>query len=455
MTNTERMPGFRSLHAMTLTAVAAMMTGVSALILMAPLAALAADTPKEVTFTKDVVPIFQRTCQTCHHAGTAAPMSLITYQDVRPWARSIKARVTAREMPPWHLDKTVGIREFKNDISLSDAEINTIVRWVDSGTPQGDPKDMPPPLTFAKETDWFIGKPDLIVTFDHEMTMYANGPDWWINKYADTGLTEDRWVKAMQIKPGNPKIVHHAVTSVIPPAGTDLTDSGFVGGEFEEYAVGKYGDIYPENTGRLLPAGSRIAFDMHYFAIGEEAKDRTSLGIVFYPKGYVPKYKITMMSFRNLPNDDLEIPPNSVVRHDGYFRLPKAARIVTFQPHMHMRGKGMTLEAINLDNTVTTISSVDHFDFNWHISYVYRDDVAPLLPAGTVLHAIGIHDNTTANKRNPDSTMWAGYGERSVDDMLQLRLGMVYLDDPEYQAQVAERKTKVPQVLTGGQQQQQ
>ena len=451
MTRTEKIPRrFRWLRAATLTGLAATVAAVATL--MTPLAATAPDAPNSVTFTRDVAPIFQKACQTCHHPGTAAPMSLLTFQDVRPWARSIKARVTAREMPPWHLDKSVGIREFKNDISLSDADINTIVRWVDGGTPQGDPKDMPPPLTFRPETDWFIGKPDLTITFDKEMTMYANGPDWWINKYADTGLTEDRWVKAMQIKPSNARIVHHAVTSVIPPAGTDLTDSGFVGGEFEEYAVGKYGTTFPENTGRLLPAGSRIQFDMHYFAIGEEAKDRTTLGIVFYPKGYVPKYKITMVSFRNLPNDDLEIPPNSIVRHDGYFRLPRPARIVSFQPHMHMRGKGMTLEAINLDNSVTTISSTDHFDFNWHIAYVYRDDVAPLLPAGTVLHAIGVHDNTAANRRNPDPLMWAGYGERSVDDMLQLRLAVVYLDDAEYQAQVAERKKKVTQVLTGGNQ---
>jgi hypothetical protein len=423
-------------------------------VLIAPNGMRAADPPKEVTFTKDVAPIFQKSCQSCHHPGTAAPMSLLTYQDARPWARSIKQRVTLREMPPWHLDKNVGIREFKNDISLSDAEIDTIVRWVDTGTKQGDMKDMPPPLKFDEyksDNDWFIGKPDLIVTFDKEMTMYANGPDWWINKFAETGLTEDRWVKAMQIKPGNPKIVHHAVTSVMPPEGADLTD--FVGGEFEEYAVGKYGDIYPENTGRLLPAGSRIQFDMHYFAIGEEAKDRTSLGIVFYPKGYVPKYKVNMVSFRNVPNDDLAIPPNSVVRHDGYFRLPRPARISSFQPHMHMRGKGMTLEAINLDNSVTTISSVDHFDFNWHIAYVYRDDVAPLLPAGTVLHAIAIHDNTSANRRNPDPNMWAGYGERSVDDMLQLRLAVVYLDEADYQAQVAERKAKVQQLSTGGNQQ--
>jgi hypothetical protein len=450
--NTEQEPGrFPVPRVVTLLVGLATLATIVALI--APLAAaLAPDTPTDLTFTKDVAPIFQKSCQSCHHPGTAAPMSLLTYQDTRPWAKSIKARVMTREMPPWHLDKTVGIREFKNDISLSDAEINTIVQWVDGGTPQGDLKDMPPPLTFRPETDWFIGRPDLTVTFDREMIMYANGPDWWINKYADTGLTEDRWVKAMQIKPSNPKIVHHAVTSVIPPAGVDLSDAGFVGGEFEEYAVGKYGDIYPENTGRLLPAGSRIAFDMHYFAIGEEAKDRTTLGIVLYPKGYVPKYKITMLSFRNMPNDDLEIPPNSIVRHDAYFRLPKAARIVSFQPHMHMRGKGMTLEAINLDNSVTVISSVDHFDFNWHIAYVYKDDVAPLLPAGTMLHAIGIHDNTVANRRNPDPLMWAGYGERSVDDMLQLRLAVVYLDDAEYQAQVAERKGKVQQMLTGGHQ---
>ena len=451
MMRTEKTPRrFRWLRATTLTGLTTVVAAVATL--MTSLAAPAPDAPNSVTFTSDVAPIFQKSCQTCHHPGTAAPMSLLTFQDLRPWAKSIKARVVAREMPPWHLDKSVGIREFKNDISLSDADINTIVRWVDAGAPQGDPKETPPPLTFRPETDWFIGRPDLTITFDKEMTMYANGPDWWINKYANTGLTEDRWVKAMQIKPSNARIVHHAVTTVIPPAGTDLTDSGFVGGEFEEYAVGKYGTTFPENTGRLLPAGSRIQFDMHYFAIGEEAKDRTTLGIVFYPRGYVPKYKITMVSFRNLPNDDLEIPPNSIVRHDGYFRLPRPARIVSFQPHMHMRGKGMTLESINLDNSVTTISSTDHFDFNWHIAYVYKDDVAPLLPAGTVLHAIGVHDNTSANRRNPDPSMWAGFGERSVDDMLQLRLAVVYLDDAEYQAQVAERKTKVTQVLTGGNQ---
>jgi hypothetical protein len=194
---------------------------------------------------------------------------------------------------------------------------------------------------------------------------------------------------------------------------------------------------------------------MHYFAIGEEQTDQTEMAFMFYPKGYVPKYEVRSVSFRNRPNDELEIPPNSVVRHDGYMRLTKPARIDAFQPHMHMRGKAMTLEAIMPDNSVETLSSVDHFDFNWHVSYLYGDDVAPLLPAGTMLHIIGIHDNTAANRRNPDPNMWAGFGERSVDDMLQLWINIVYLDDAEYNRLVEERKSGQMRMNTGQQQQQQ
>ena len=148
-------------------------------------------------------------------------------------------------------------------------------------------------------------------------------------------------------------------------------------------------------------------------------------------------------AIRNIPNDELEIPPNTVVRTDGYFRLQRNARIDSFQPHMHMRGRGMTLEAIKLDNTTEILSSVDHFNFNWHVNYIYADDAAPLLPAGTVLHMIGIHDNTAANPHNPDPSVWAGFGERSVDDMLQVWLDIVYLDDAEYSRLVEERKLKV------------
>ncbi len=394
---------------------------------------------RPVTFSKDVAPIFQKSCDTCHHAGTSAPMSLMTYNEARPWAKAIKERVVRRDMPPWHLDKTVGIRQYKNDISLTDQEIATIVKWVDGGAAQGNAADLPPPPKFAADNEWFIGQPDLLATTD-DFKMYAKGSDWWIDQYTELTLTEDRWIKAMEVKPSNRRIVHHCVVYAIEPdAPPGTPESGI---QLTEYAVGKYGDIFSENTSRLLKKGTRLRFDMHYNASGSEQMNHTTIAFNFYPQGFTPKYQVRSIAIRNLPNDELEVPPNTVVRTDGYYRLTRNARIDTFQPHMHMRGKGMTVEAINLDNTTTILSSVDHFDFNWHINYIYADDVAPLLPAGTVLHMIGIHDNTSANRRNPDPNMWAGFGERSVDDMVQVWLDIVYLDDAEYNRLVQERKAK-------------
>jgi hypothetical protein len=404
------------------------------------------------TFAKDVAPIFQAKCQTCHHQGTSAPMSLVSYEEVRPWAKSIQQRVASRDMPPWHLDKTVGIKQYKNDRSLSDSEIATITRWAESGAPQGNPADMPKPVTFRSEAEWYNGEPDLKVTTPNDFTMYANGPDWWIDQFAEVQLTEDRWIKSMEIKPSNPKIVHHVVIYAIEPDAPEGTPE--TGVQLHEYAVGKYGDIFGDNTGRLLKKGTRLRFDMHYFAIGSEQHNKTTIGFRFYPKGVTPKYQVRSLALRNIPNDELEVPPNTVVRTDGYFRLPRNARIDSFQPHMHMRGRGMTLEAIDpAMNKTQILSSVDHFDFNWHINYVYADDVAPLLPAGTVLHMIGVHDNTSANKRNPDPNMWVGFGERSVDDMLQVWVDVVYLDDADFQRMVAERKSKTTSTNTLLQQQ--
>jgi hypothetical protein len=397
--------------------------------------------PAPVTFAKDIAPIFQEKCQTCHHQGTSAPMSLVTYEEARPWAKSIQQRVSNRDMPPWHLDKTVGIKQYKNDRSLSDGEISTIVRWVDAGAPQGNAADMPAPRTFQSDTEWFIGEPDLKVTTPNDFVMYDKGPDWWIDQFAEVTLDEDRWIKAMEIKPNNPKIVHHVVVYAIEPDAPEGTPE--TGVMLHEYAVGKYGDIFGDSTGRLLKKGTRLRYDMHYFAIGSEQHNKTTIAFKFYPKGTVPKYQVRSVAMRNIPNDELEVPPNTVVRTDGYYRLPRNARIDAFQPHMHMRGRGMTLEAINVaDNRTQILSSVDHFDFNWHINYVYADEAAPLLPAGTVLHMIGIHDNTAANRRNPDPNMWVGFGERSVDDMLQVWVNIVYLDDAEFQRLVDERKAK-------------
>jgi hypothetical protein len=411
------------------------------------LAADAASTP--LTYAKDVAPIFREKCEQCHHPGTAAPMPLQTYAQVRPWLRNIRTRVANREMPPWHLDKTMGIREYKNDISLTDEQLDTVVHWIDQGAPEGNAANLPPAREFPNTDDtWLIvGQPDLVVETD-DFSMYPAGSDWWIDQYADTGLTEDRYIKAIEIKPTNPKIVHHCVTSIFDPD----SKSG-VGGTLTEYAIGKYGDVFADGTGKLLKAGSRIRFDMHYFAIGSEQHNRTRIAFKFYPKGYVPKYKVESISFRDKPFNELEIPPNTVVRNDGYYRLNQPTRLDAFQPHMHMRGRQMILEAIMPDNTVQLLTSVDHFDFSWQINYVYADDVAPLLPAGTVLHIIAIHDNTSGNRRNPDPSMWVGYGERSVDDMTQAWVDLVPLDQKEFDRLVAERKAKADMPTTQQQQQ--
>jgi hypothetical protein len=412
-----------------------------------PVVAAAAATP---TFTKDVAPILQAKCQSCHRAGTVAPMPLLTYQDARPWARSIRDRVSRREMPPWHLDTTVGIRKFKNDTSLSDAQVDTIVAWVDGGAPMGDPKDMPAPVQFDDDT-WTIGKPDLIISLPKPDVVAANAPDWWVNRLVESGLTEDRYIKAVETKvsrDGRP-VTHHAIATLVQtdPNGVDVGRASSADGAtidvdegtyLSEYAVGKYGEAFPDGTGRVIKAGAKIRFNMHYHSIGEEKPAMTSVGFVFYPKGVKPKHFITDVFPHE--NDTVDIPPNSVTRTDTYYRLPKAARLVSFQPHMHIRGKEQCLEAIHLSGEREMLSCVDRWDFNWHIMYTYADDVAPLLPAGTMLHLISIHDNTANNRRNPDPTIWVGWGQRSIDDMAAAHIGAEFLTEADYQQQVAERK---------------
>jgi len=355
--------------------------------------ALAQTPAGQVTFTKDIAPILQRACQNCHRAESMAPMSLVTYQEARPWAKSIKQKVVQREMPPWFVDKNVGIRQFKDDPSLTDKEIATIAAWSDSGAPEGSPADMPPPRKFEDVDKWHIGTPDLVVTMPVAFTVKPENSDWWGNFIAESGLTEDRYIKAVETKPspgGGIKVVHHAVTSLISD------DGGTEGGTLNEYAVGKNGDIYPDGAGKLMKAGSRIRFNMHYHAIGREIVDRSQVAFVFYPKGYVPKHVMTTVLSPN--NDDLDIPAGADnVRSDAYYKLDKPTRLTSYMPHMHNRGKAQCIEAIYPNMTVQTINCVSHYNFGWQIVYNYTDDVAPLLPAGTIIHQTSWHDNSTKN----------------------------------------------------------
>jgi len=424
------------------------MTGLSSRLLFAPFALAAAlvsggapaafaQTPapaRQPTFTKDVAPILQRSCQNCHRPGSIAPMSLLTYEDARPWARSIKNRVSQRQMPPWHVDRAIGIRKFKDDPSLSDAEVATIVGWVDAGAPRGNPADMPPPRVFDDSDRWHIGKPDLIVSLPAENTIEAQSSDWWADFVSDSGLTEDRYIKAIEAKPsaGASRVVHHAVMFLVDPDNNNP-----MGGVLNEYAVGKNGDVYPDGAGRLMKAGSKVRFNMHYHSVGEAIKDRTSLGIVFYPKGYVPKHQMVTVLAPN--QDDLDIPAGADnVRSDAYFKVDKNARLTAFMPHMHNRGKRQCVEAIYPNMIVEQFNCVN-YDFQWQIVYNYADDVAPLLPAGTIVHVTSWHDNSAGNRNNPDPRNWVGFGNRTTDDMARHWLTFYYMSDEEFQAEVNER----------------
>jgi hypothetical protein len=273
----------------------------------------------------------------------------------------------------------------------------------------------------------------------------ATGSDWWGDYVIDTGLTEDRYLKAVETKPsrGAKQVVHHAVTFLVQEGDDDdpeLIGRTTDGGLLNEYAVGKNGDVFPDGTGKLTKAGSKIRFNMHYHPIGEEKTDQTEVALVFYPKGYVPKYYL--LAAQTGETQDLDVPAGADnVRSDGYTRLNRNARITSFQPHLHNRGKAQCMEAIYPDGRQEMLSCVNNYKFGWHIVYNYNKDVQPLLPAGTLLHVISWHNNTVSNRYNPDPRNWAGFGQRSIDDMSFAWVNYIWLTDEDFQQQVAERRT--------------
>jgi hypothetical protein len=393
------------------------------------------------TFTKDVAPILQRACQNCHRPGSIAPMSLLSYKDVRPWARSMKQKVAERDMPPWYIDRHVGIQKFKDDAGLTEQEIATIVRWVDSGSPEGNAADMPPPVKFDELGKWHI-KPDLIVTAT-PYTVKPEQPDQWLDFYVDSGLTEDRYIKEIEGMPSYPdgfRVVHHAHQYLIPP--------GAEGGEgmgreqtLNEYAVGKNADMFPEGSGRLIKAGTKVHFNLHYHAIGKEVSDAFKLGLVFYPKGVVPKHiEITEIIGSN--PETLDIPPGADnVRSDAYHRFAKPVKLTAFQPHMHNRGKRECLEAMYPDGRSEMLNCAA-FNFGWALVYNYADDVAPLLPAGTILHVINWHDNSAGHPGNPDPRAWVGWGNRTSDEMSFSWVSWYEMTNEEFKQEVAARRAQ-------------
>lgn len=413
-----------------------------------------ADEP--VTFSKHVAPILQQKCQVCHQPNSIAPMSLLTYNDAKDVANEIRANVTNRVMPPWHLDKTVGIHDFKNDRSLSDEQIATLVRWIDGGMPEGKKEDMPPPMQFADPTAWQLskdlGEPDLVLK-SPAFTMPARTQDKWFRPVTETGITEPRWVRAIEIRPASPvgrKVVHHVLTMLeqheedgITGLASSAHDAQMSAGLFMEWSIGKTGEIFNPDAGKLLLPGSKIRWEVHMFAIGQEVKDQlVELAIYFYPKGYVPKHRTVLRMFDVSRGSELDIPPGEKAMTQNFYVMPAPARIENFQPHMHMRGKAMSMEAVYPDGRRELLSSVNNFQWKWHVNYVYADDAAPLLPKGTMLVFTAWHDNTAENPNNPDPKQWVGWGDRTVDEMAHAWVDVTYLEQAEFDSLVAARKTK-------------
>ena len=420
----------------------------------------------EVTFTKDVAPILQANCQICHRPGSIAPMALISYEQVRPFAPLMKEKVVQRLMPPWPLDRTVGIQKFKNDPSLSEKEIQTIASWADSGAPRGDPADMPDLIEWPDFTKtWMLGAefgdPDIVIRTE-DFTVRANGLDqWFASEVPIEGLTEERWIRAVEIRPSNPDaayVFHHGNSSLRQSNESgDSEGAGLIAA-----AVGKMYDILPPDAGiRLLP-GATVASGFHYFPIGREIPNATvDIGIYLYPPGEKPLFdlggartiqadgsatstggpwlKISSEPAGGLGRSDIFIPPNSTAMLRGTWVVDKPTRIHSIRGHMHLRGKYQVLEAVYPDGRLEVLFKLD-WQHRWHTAFLPEDDVMPLLPKGTVVIATSYFDNTADNPDNPDPDQLVVFGKRSVDEMSHIWIGRTFFSEDEFERLVAERE---------------
>jgi hypothetical protein len=408
-----------------------------------------------VTFARDIAPILQQSCVTCHRPNGVAPMSLVTYEDVRPWARAIRQRTSigphAGVMPPWYIEKDIGIQHYKDDPSLSDEQIALIGQWVDRGAPPGDLRDMPVPKRFD-DSAWHIGTPDLIVR-SKDITVKANAPDWWgeIEPIA-TGLTEDRYVAAVEIKEvnnvestgsgrttvGGRFVVHHMIYRTQPdPSQIDPLDAGDASVSWPVHEVGRNPDFFDPKAAVLLKAGSYIVSDsLHLHSNGRDTTAHLEFGYKFMPTGYVPTYKRSRIALGN--GVDIDIRPMEANQQlHAYAVLTENTKIISFEPHLHAPGTRMCLEAIWGYNIQTlTCAGYDH---NWVRGYAYADDSAPLLPKGTILHIVGYMDNTPANRNVADPRNWSGSGNRSIANMFIDLGNRVSLTDEQFKQEMAER----------------
>lgn len=412
------------------------------------------DSATVVTFAKDIAPILQRSCQQCHRPASLAPMSLLTYAEVRPWARAIKMRTGLRSqrgaMPPWFVERDLGIQRYKNDISLNEEEIEKIAVWADNGAPLGNPADLPAPLEFGDEQEWAIGVPDLVLE-SPAVTVPAAAADKWTNLGTiPTGLMEDRYVAAVEVKEfndippesggdtvGGRYVFHHMTYASVVPDGVDAESST----RFPVHEVGRNADIFPENAGRLLTAGSALELETaHLHANGRETQAHLKFAFKLHPEGYEPEIRHARTLVGN--GVDIDIKPDQAEQELHAYRvLDEHTKVVSFEPHQHAPGTRMCLEAI-WGHNIETLTCVG-YDHNWVKQYIYDDDYAPLLPKGTILHIIGWLDTTVTNRNVADPRNWSGGGRRSVANMF-IDLGeALELTDEQFEREMGDRRRRL------------
>jgi hypothetical protein len=393
----------------------------------------AADAP---TFYKDILPVLQANCQTCHRPGEVAPMSLLTYEDARPWARAIKAAILAKKMPPWFADP--GYAHFANERRLSDTTIARISAWVDAGAPAGNAADAPPPLTF--ENGWNI-KPDIIVEMPKPFVVPAQGTVNYKYVLVKADFKEDMWVTAAEMRPGDPAVLHHGKVWVRPPGSTWMARA--VPGE--AYETQSHRDIMGNNNieegndilgkfnpglgaqrfdmdgaAKFVPKGSDLVYELHYTTSGKVSPDVSKLGLVLAKTPPATRY-----FFHAGPTAlNLAIPPG-----DGKAEVVSEitfgadARLVYAQPHMHLRGKDFELRVVTPGTQPKTVLKGD-WNFEWQIGYQYAEPIA--LPKGSKLQLISHFDNSPSNRFNPDPAAKVVWGPQNWDEMSNCFIGVLF-----------------------------
>jgi hypothetical protein len=387
-------------------------------------AGLAMAKPADITYHRDVLPILQKRCQGCHRPGEAAPMSFLTYKDARPWAKAMREAVTTRKMPPWFADPQHG--KFANDRSLSQPEIDTLVAWAENGAKEGDKKHAPKPLEWVE--GWQIGKPDQIFEMPTEFEVPASGTIEYQHFILPTGFTEDRWISAIEARPGNRALLHHAVVFVRPPQSKWIREAkpgaAFVPGRdwrvgvtlldevLDTYVPGAIPHKLEPGQAKMIPAGSDLVFQLHYTANGKAGTDRSRIGVIFAKEP--PKERVYTI---NISNSRFTIPPGAPAHPvEGRMMFRENARLVGLSPHMHLRGRSMMFTAVFPDGEKKVLLDVPRYDFSWQLYYYVAEQMP--LPKGTRVEVVATFDNSPNNPRNPDATKEVRWGDQSWQEMM-------------------------------------